>query len=430
MTKISSWGRLTRDEHRLAPVSPEHPAIPPGNLPGLPHGMGRSYGDVCLNPGNTLWMTRGLNRWISFDPDTGQLRCQAGTLLGDIQRVMSRRGWMLPVTPGTQFVTVGGAIANDVHGKNHHRVGTFGDHVVSLTLARTDRAPLRCGPAHHPEWFKATVGGLGLTGLITEATLQLRRAGPWLQTELIPFSDLETFFTLADESEAGWEYTVSWLDCLDRKGRGIFMRANPLEGGAPTFAAPQGKALSIPFTPPVSLVNGLSLKPFNTLYHFMQSRKAGPGVSHYLPFFYPLDALHDWNRMYGPRGFYQYQCVVPREAGEQAVSAMLERIARSGTGSFLAVLKTFGQQPPAGMLSFACPGITLALDFPNNGPRTISLFTELDAIVRDTGGRIYPAKDARMSASLFQQGYPLLAEFQTYRDPGIRSALSRRLMEN
>lgn len=432
MTRITSWGRLSNDAHHVLPLSADMAATArlDGPLPGLAFGMGRSYGDACLNPGHTLWSTQTMDRWLSFDPATGQLQCQAGTLLGDIQRAMSKRGWMLPVTPGTQFVTVGGAIANDVHGKNHHRLGTFGDHVKSLALARTDRDSITCGPAANADWYRATVGGLGLTGVITQATLQLRKvAGPWLRTDLVPFTSLDQFCQLADASEADWEYTVSWIDCLDRNGRGVFMRANHLAEGEPApCAVPRDGALSMPFTPPFSLVNGLSLKPFNRLYHFLQTRKAGPGVSHYRPFFYPLDNLREWNRMYGPKGFYQYQCVVPRDGGADAIRDMLAQIARSGEGSFLAVLKTFGDHPPVGMLSFAQPGITLALDFPNNGQRTLRLFDQLDAIVRTAQGRLYPAKDARMSASLFQASYPALPEFQTYRDPGISSAMSRRLI--
>ena len=428
MVAVSSWGRLASPEHELRLLS--DPARVAAQLrvsgPGLAHGLGRSYGDVGLNPGGVLWQATGLDKFIEFDGASGRLLCEAGVTLRDIQRMAFPRGWMLPVTPGTQFVTVGGAIANDVHGKNHHAAGTFGDHVRRLALLRTDGTRIECGPGLEPAWFAATVGGAGLTGVITQAELQLQRvAGPWLDTETIPYDSLDEFFRLADASEGTWEYTVSWIDCLSRRGRGIFLRANPALALARGEPAPRERRM--PFTPPVSLVNRLSLRVLNTAYYALNRYRAGPAVVHYGSFFYPLDNLHEWNRMYGPKGFYQYQCVVPRAAGA-AVGALLEAIAQGGDGSFLAVLKTFGGRSAPGMLSFARPGVTLALDFPNAGARTARLFERLDAIVREAGGRIYLAKDARMPRDLFEAGYPRLAEFQAYRDPGISSALSRRLM--
>jgi FAD/FMN-containing dehydrogenase len=393
---------------------------------GLPRGMGRSYGDVCLNPEGILWDITGLDRFIGLDRATGRLVCEPGVLLRDIQRLGSTHGWMLPVTPGTQMVTVGGAIANDVHGKNHHVAGTFGDHVLRMTVVRTDGSIIECGPDLNPDWFAATVGGLGLTGVIARAELQLERvAGPWLATETTPYADLSEFFALADAAEANWQYTVSWIDCLTGRGRGIFMAANP---SPDRREAPPARSRTMFMVPPFSLVNRLSLRPFNNLYFRLQKRHAGSGVAHYTSFFYPLDNLLEWNRMYGPRGFYQYQSVVPRELGLDAVAAMLREISRSGEGSFLAVLKTFGDRVPPGMLSFPRPGVTLALDFPNNGARTTALFERLDAIVREAGGRIYAAKDARMPRDLFESGYPRLPEFLPYRDPGIRSAMSQRLL--
>lgn len=431
MIPVSSWGRLTAQPHHVVALTDPgriKAALSAGPFPGLARGMGRSYGDVCLNPDGTLWSTTALDHLIAFDAGTGRLVCEAGVLLRDIQRLAIPRGWSLPVTPGTQMVTVGGAIANDVHGKNHHRCGTFGDHVRNITLIRTDGEIIHCGPAANPEWFAATVGGLGLTGVIAQAEIQLRPvAGPWLDTETIPFQDLDQFFQLSAESEADWEYTVSWIDCVaERSGRGLFMRGI---GTASTQRPPrEGRSLTIPIVPPVSLVNRLTLRPFNNAYYHLKSRPPHRTTAHYEAFFYPLDNLHEWNRMYGPKGFFQYQSVVPPESGRDAVQAMLKDIARSGEGSFLAVLKTFGDRTAAGMLSFPQSGVTLALDFPNNGARTAGLFERLDAIVREARGRIYPAKDARMPRDLFEAGYPRLGEFLTYRDPGISSALSRRLM--
>jgi FAD/FMN-containing dehydrogenase len=391
--------------------------------------MGRSYGDVCLNPGGTLWSTTGLDRFISFDEKTGLLSCEAGILLRDIQRLAVSRGWMLAVTPGTQMVTVGGAIANDVHGKNHHVLGSFGDHVKNIMLMRTDGQMIECGPQLRPDWFAATVGGLGLTGVITQAQIQLRRvASPWLKTQTTPFANLDEFFHLADDSETDWEHTVSWIDCLSASGRGLFMRANPADTVLRT--APIGHKHTMPFIPPISLVNKLTLRPFNLAYYYLKKSQASNTIEYYESFFYPLDNLLEWNRMYGPKGFFQYQSVVPRELRQDAVSAMLKEISRSGDGSFLATLKTFGNRQSVGMLSFPQPGVTLALDFPNQGDRTRKLFDNLDVIVREAGGRIYPAKDARMPRDLFESGYPLVPEFLKYRDPGISSGLSRRLMGN
>jgi FAD/FMN-containing dehydrogenase len=432
MKSISSWGRLSNNFHKVLALSDIDGAKDLINLQGsefgLPYGMGRSYGDVGLNPEGVLWLTSGLNHFIAFNEMTGLLQCEAGVLIRDIQRLLMPRGWMLPVTPGTQMVTVGGAIANDIHGKNHHARGSFGDHINHLKLARTDGQLIECGPNLNPEWFAATIGGLGLTGIILQAEIQLKRTvGPWLDTETIAYTNLTEFFNLADSSERDWEHTVSWIDCLSGSGKGIFMRANPSNCREPS---PIKGNRRMPFTPPISLVNQLSLKPFNFAYYQLQKFKSGKGVVHYEPFFYPLDKLLEWNRMYGPTGFFQYQSVIPREVGHDATQAMLHEIEKANEGSFLAVLKTFGDRESLGMLSFPQPGVTLALDFPNHGVRTLKLFERLDAIVKEAKGRIYPAKDARMPRELFEAGYPNLQEFQQYRDPRISSALSRRLMGN
>jgi FAD/FMN-containing dehydrogenase len=430
MRRISSWGRLSAPLHKVVPLMDRDRvgSVLAMHRPGISFGMGRSYGDVCLNPNGVLWSTRGLDRFIQFDELTGRLVCETGVLLRDIQQLTLPYGWMLPVTPGTQLVTVGGAIANDVHGKNHHGYGSFGDHVLSLKLNRTDGELIECGPRLQADWFAATVGGLGLTGVILEAEIQLRRVpGPWLDTEKIPYASLDEFFQLADDSEALWEHTVSWVDCLSKgKSRGLFMRANFTD--MDSARVPSTRALTFPWVPPISLVNRMTLRPFNTMYYHTNARRAGREIIHYESFFYPLDKLLEWNRMYGPKGFFQYQSVVPRGAGHEAIQAMLDVIATSGEGSFLAVLKTFGQRHSPGLLSFPQPGVTLALDFPNQGQKTLALFDRLDAIVREAGGRIYCAKNAYMSRDLFEAGYPRLNEFLTYRDPGISSGLSRRLM--
>lgn len=430
MRPISSWGRLSAFPHQIAPLSDVSKVgdIIAACKSGVAFGNGRSYGDSCLNPEGILWLTRDLDHLVAFDRETGLLRCEAGVLLRDIQTLVIPDGWMLPVTPGSQLVTIGGAIANDVHGKNHHLLGSFSDHLLRIKLIRTTGEVIECSPALNPDWFAATVGGIGLTGLIVEADIQLKRVpGPWLETETIPYSNLGAFFKCADDSEAGWEHTVSWIDCLAGSGgRGLFMRGNPVDDQ--TRPIPNPKKSRMPIVPPISLVNKLSLRPFNEAYYWLNKRKKGKQIVHYQPFFYPLDNLQDWNKMYGPKGFYQHQSVVPREVGQDAVAEMLKEIGRSGQGSFLAVLKTFGNRRSVGMLSFPQPGVTLALDFPNNGPKTTELLNRLDQIVSEAKGRIYLAKDARMSRELFESGYPRFKEFLKFRDPGISSAMSRRLL--
>jgi len=270
---------------------------------------------------------------------------------------------------------------------------------------------------------------MGLTALITEATLQLRPIqGPWIESENLPFADLTKFFDLANASENFWEHTVSWIDCLNVKGRGVFKRGNHV--GSQDRPQNQGRGIDVPFVPLVSLVNRISLRPFNWAYYRSQAYKREASLVNYETFFHPLDNVKNWNRMYGPRGFYQYQSVVPTSIGNEAVLAMLKAISAKGEGSFLAVLKTFGDRKPLGMMSFPMPGVTLALDFPNKGEKTLALMKSLDDIVRDSSGRIYAAKDSCMPRDLWESGYPQLAEFLKYRDPGISSAFSRRLMGN
>jgi FAD/FMN-containing dehydrogenase len=426
----TSWGRYPRAAQTVLAVHDRTRALPAFTGTALPHGNGRSYGDSCLNPGGSLLHARGLDRYLDFDPDTGRLRCEAGVTLAEILALVVPKGWFLPVTPGTQFVTVGGAIANDVHGKNHHRAGTFGHHVTAFELLRSDGSRRTCTPGDGSGLFEATVGGLGLTGLVTWAELTLRRVpGPWLATETIRFGGLDEFFALSRESEATHEYTVAWVDCLAAGaslGRGHFIRAGHA-AGPDKVPAPRRRAL--PFTPPFALVNRASLRVFNTLYYHRQRAARRQALEHYAPYFYPLDAIEGWNRMYGPRGFLQHQCVLPPAAAREGVAALLQEIARSGRGSFLAVLKEFGARPSPGLLSFPRPGTTLALDFPNAGPEVFALLDRLDRIVAQAGGAVYPAKDARMSGALFRSAFPAWETFAPFIDPRFSSGFWRRVME-
>lgn len=419
---VTSWGRLDLRPRSVEALS--RGAFPALGQTALVYGMGRSYGDSCLNDDGCLWLSAGLDRFLGFDPETGILDVEAGVTLGQIQATLRPMGWSLAVVPGTQFVTVGGAIANDVHGKNHHHMGSFCDHVVDLELWRTDGTRRVCGPGQ--DWFAATVGGLGLTGVILRARLQLRRSsGPWLDVETHPFRGLGEFFELA--STQTWENTVAWVDCLSGdEPNGLFMRANQAEDqtGRPAPPAPK----SVPFTPPISAINSVSLRAFNAAYLYFGRRNAGKKRVDYQRFHHPLDSVQGWNRLYGPKGFFQYQCVIPPSAQLEATKDLLRQIQRAGQGSFLVVLKTFGARAPVGMLSFAQEGVTLALDFPNRGEVTRKLLADLDQIVMQAGGRLYPAKDARMSAQMFRSGYPQLDAFLKFRDTGLASNLSRRLL--
>jgi len=425
-----SWGRIAPVFAHAAQAVWRN-ALPQVEGERLAYGLGRSYGDSCLLTGGTMIETRGLDRLISFNPETGLLVAEAGLSLDALLRFSVPRGWFLPVTPGTRYVTLGGAIANDIHGKNHHRAGTFGRHVKRLTLHRSDGRVLDLSPEENSALFAATVGGLGLTGLISVVALQLVPIQTaFIDAELIPFTSLPEFMTLSAESEAGFEHTVSWIDCAAGKqhaGRGIFIRGNHSPGEPRERVPHQAPRLSVPADFPEFCLNRHTVGAFNTLYFHRIGGSRKTVRQHYSPFFHPLDAVNGWSRIYGKRGFYQYQCVVPFDGGLEAMTDMLRRIAASGQASFLAVLKTFGDLPSPGLLSFPRPGITLALDFANRGESTLALFRELDAIVRSTHGAWYPAKDARMSPADFRASYPALDRFLPHVDPAFTSDFWKRM---
>jgi FAD/FMN-containing dehydrogenase len=434
-TSLESWGRYPRAEQKALPLFWSTETPPFHSLRGtvLPYGRGRSYGDVCLNDGGTLLTTARMDHFLAFDSDTGRLHCEAGVCLDQILDLIVPRGWFLPVTPGTKFITVAGAVANDIHGKNHHRMGTFGEHVCAFELLRSDGSRRVCSITQNPELFRVTIGGLGLTGLILSVEFQLKRIQtPFIMVENIKYRRLADFFALVQESEAAFEHTVAWVDCLasgKNLGRGIFMRGNtatPAEAGA-TRGSGSKRQLAFPFDAPNWLLNRLTVTSFNTLFYHKQLRERETRLVHYNPFFYPLDAILDWNRMYGRRGFFQYQFVAPMAAGESVVSRVLEKVSKSGAASFLAVIKTFGHRPQAGMLSFPRPGVTLAMDLANQGGRTLRLLDELDEIVLGNGGVLYPAKDARMSPQSFEASYPNWKEFAKFIDPQFSSSFWRRV---
>jgi FAD/FMN-containing dehydrogenase len=394
----------------------------------LAFGQGRSYGDCCLNDGGTLLTSGRLDRLIDFDQVNGVLRAECGITLDQILTFIVPRGWFLPVTPGTRFVSLGGAIANDVHGKNHHQAGTFGRFVTCLELLRSDGKRITCSRSQNPGLFAATIGGLGLTGLITWAEFQLKPvAGTGIDMESVKFGSLDEFALISAESDEGYEYTVAWLDCVASGrafGRGIFMRGNHSEASVPV---PRTRGISVPFEMPRGLLNYYSVRAFNwAYYHKTRSRKSRRLV-HYQPFFYPLDAIGDWNKIYGRKGFMQFQCVLPKEDGLHAVKELLRMVVVSGKASFLAVLKQFGSLTSPGILSFPRPGTTLCLDFPNQGQATSDLLHSLDSFVKENGGALYPAKDAVMPDDSFKQYFPRWKELLVQADPCFSSSFTRRV---
>ena len=439
MTLVSGWGRfpvVDSDVLRPRSFAAVGEAVSAGTVA---RGSGRAYGDAAIGAVRTVAMT-GFDRVRSFDPATGRIRLEAGVLLSDLIDTFGPRGFLPFVVPGTRFVTVGGAIAADVHGKNHHCEGGFGRYVDSLLLRTGQGEVIEASREQNSDAFFATVGGMGLTGIILEATMRLRRVETgWIRERVISASDLDAAMRAL---EAGNEatYSVAWIDCVSRGrdlGRSLIYlgehaSSEDLAQGADAFPAEKNSRLSVPIDLPSMVLNRTSIRAFNELYYRMGARRAGSShvVSLY-PYFFPLDSIGEWNRIYGKRGFLQHQCVIPEANARAALGEILDRVARRGDASFLAVLKKLGQGD--GILSFPLPGYTLALDFPVKGD-ILNFLDEIDRLVVDAGGRLYLAKDARQSRATFEAGYPALSRFKAIRkslDPGgvIRSKLSQRLFD-
>lgn len=436
---LSGWGRFPRfpvhverprDEAALAGALARGPLIARGN--------GRAYGDAALNACHTVDM-RGFDRMISFDATTGLLVAEAGVLLADIIAAFLPRGWFPLVTPGTKFVTLGGMIAADVHGKNHHRDGAMQASVAWFDLMGADGRVQRCDPGENADLFAHTFGAMGLTGIILRAGLRLRPVeSGWIRQETVAApglaSAMEVFEGAMDST-----YSVAWIDCMargDALGRSLVMlgehaRLEELDNrrrARPLAVGPRARH-RMPVDLPAALLNRHTLRAFNALYWWKGQRARGTRLIDWDSYFYPLDALRDWNRVYGRRGFAQFQCVLPLPAAGPGLRRLLHEIAAAGQGSFLAVLKRFGPQDSP--FSFPMEGYTLALDFPAN-PRTLDLMDLLDAITLDHGGRFYLAKDARMRAETLARADPRLPAFRAFRAEAARdrtfvSALSERL---
>ncbi|MGA8938413.1 MAG: FAD-binding oxidoreductase [Acidobacteriaceae bacterium] len=430
---FESWGRYPEYQAEMKQLhwQGDYPRAIDGVHHGaLAVGMGRSYGDVCLLKDGTLVQTTSMNRLLSFDPATGLLTAEAGITLAQILDFAVPRGYFLPVSPGTKYVTLGGAIANDIHGKNHHHAGTFGCHVTQFELVRSDGTRMHCSRSNNPSYFEATIGGMGLTGLIGWAQVRLKPVvSRMIDYQGIQFHGIDEFLDLTTQA-ANIEYTVSWVDVTSTGKnfcRGIFMQGDHSQVPAPL--KPSGKPkLTFPMELPGFALNGITVGAFNTLYFNKQMKQRVSALQDYEPFFYPLDKVLKWNRMYGKRGLLQFQYVIPWEHAREGTVAVLQAVATSGLASFLAVLKAFGDVPSPGMMSFPKPGITLALDFPIKPEKSFALFDRLAEMTNEFGGRLYPAKDARMTAAQFQAFYPQWERFARYKDPALTSGFWERVV--
>ncbi len=440
-TSLSSWGNypvvkttVLRPERYRDLFAIEGPFIP--------RGLGRSYGDAALLTNGNVVISERLDRILDFEPTTGLLRAEPGLSLEAILHHFVPRGWFLPVTPGTKFATLGGCVAADVHGKNHHHEGTLGAHIEEIELILADRTVRRCSPKYDSDLFWATVGGMGLTGTISEVALRLQPIeSSYIIARHYPATDLANAMSLLSEGGADDKYSVAWIDCLasgSDLGRSIVILGHhakqnelpPKLQNAP-LQLPNTRQYTVPISLPFSFVNSFSVRLFNALYYRVQSSKNGLEVMSYDSFFYPLDAIGQWNRIYGKKGFIQYQFVLPTEQAHEGLKAILERLAKSQRASFLAVLKRFGEQGK-GLLSFPRAGFTLALDIAVSDEDLFPFLDQLDEMVLHYGGRVYLAKDARLNADRFKAMYPNYELFQAIKkqvDPTglIRSDLSKRL---
>lgn len=396
----------------------------------IARGNGRCYGDAALS--ENIFSTKRLNKFISFDRLNGIIECESGVLLSDVLEVIVPQGYFLFVTPGTKFITVGGAIASDVHGKNHHAEGCFSEYVIEFSLMNEKGEILTCSKTENADKFWSTIGGMGLTGIILSAKFKLKNIeSSYIRQESIKAENLDEIFKLFDESES-WTYNVAWIDCLQKDknlGRSIMMRGEhafkhelPKKLQDNPLLVKKNTSPSIPFYFPNFVLNNLTVKLFNFLYYSKQTKKEVKNFVHYESFFYPLDIVNDWNRIYGKSGFIQYQMVIPKERGKEGMKRILETIAKSGNGSFLAVLKLFGKDNPEAYNSFPMEGYTLALDFKVN-KKLKKLVAQLDNIVEEFGGRIYLTKDSMSKSSLTNY-------LQNVQNPKFISMQQKRIQNN
>ncbi len=432
--RVAGWGNIARPGHEVFAedlVLASRDAV-------LFRGLGRSYGDASLPPPGSpvVIATPRADRLLAFDPRTGILRAEAGVSLAELNRLFLPRGWFVPVTPGTQYVTLGGMVAADVHGKNHHVDGCFGRHVTRLRMRTGDGRVLDCSPETEPDLFRATIGGMGLTGHVIEVEVRMRSVpSPWIVRETVRVPNIDGFVDALQNAATRWPYTVGWIDCLTRGeelGRGVLITgrfAEPAE--APTSRHVPRKVRDLPFNLPSFVLSHSSVRLFNAFLFRSHTTSWRRDVVTADRFFYPLDSIGRWNRMYGARGFTQYQCVLPAANARAAARRFLDRLTASGAASFLCVIKDCGPQGD-GILSFPMRGTSIAVDIPMRDG-TQALVDALNELVIAEGGRIYLAKDLLTRPEHFRAMEPRLAEFDAVRrryDPRrtIRSALSIRLL--
>lgn len=417
---ITNWGKYPeRSVDWWAPTHVESLVHFPGSAGWIARGMGRCYGDSAL--AEHVLSTLQLRHFLDFNPENGLLVCEAGVTFDAILKTFVPQGFFLPVTPGTKFVTAGGALASDVHGKNHHVAGTFSDHVVWFDLQVADGRVLRCSRTENQQLFQLTCGGMGLTGLILRLAFYLKPVpSAYIRQTTLAARNLQEVMDLFEVHQACTN-SVAWIDCLQKGkslGRSLLMLG---EFAAPDqlttsqaktpFAVHAPPKWTVPFDFPSFVLNPFSVKAFNFLFYHKQFSKQSIQTLHYEPFYYPLDAIHHWNRIYGKNGFTQYQFVLPKAASREGLTEILSRIGQRNMGSFLSVLKLFGPQDPQ-YLRFPMEGYTLALDFKIT-PGLWSFLDELDQLVLAYGGRLYLTKDVRMSADFFHQTYPQVEDFKT-----------------
>lgn len=420
---LSGWGRFPEQHCQVAAPRSEadlRALLGKGAL--IARGNGRAYGDSAYNPRQTVLMHH-FNRMLAFDATSGQLTVEAGVILGDVVAAMLPRGWFPPVTPGTKFVTIGGMIAADVHGKNHHKYGTFGGFVDWIDVMQADGTVRRASPSCEPDLFYWTIGGMGLTGVILRAAFRMIPVpSAWIRQTLVPASGLDATMAAFDAAQ-DVTYSVAWIDCLSSgaaMGRSLLMLGEhasttdlPPDKAASPYATPRKRKLSVPFDAPGFALNRLTVRAFNALYYRKGVFAAGESLIDWDSYFYPLDAILGWNRIYGRKGFAQFQCALPLPAARDGLRALLQAISASGQGSFLSVIKRFG--PQDSRISFPMQGYTLALDFPVT-PKTLALLERLDSITLAHGGRFYLAKDSRMRPETLRASDPRMAAFRAQRE--------------
>lgn len=429
MKSYASWGNLQSPSH--IPVIPGNQLNSLDNLKSenyVVYGNGRSYGDVCLNADSGLIDTKYLDRFIGFNESNDLVSCQAGMRLNDLLKFLVPRHKFVNVSPGTAYVSIGGMIANDVHGKNHHVVGSFGNHIESLQLLRSDVGVITCSKQENSDLFYATIGGLGLTGMILSATLRLKKIkSACIDTKSIATHGITEMIELFNKPETDFEYTVAWLDLHSKQLNGIFSYGRHSDDSQPCGKLQEPK--KVKFTAPDWLLNRHTNSLFNQLY-FAKNSRFSASKQIYQTFFYPLDKLEDWNLLYGKRGFYQYQFVVPDSNFKEVFIELLTIMRKYQQLSYLTVLKKFGDIPSLGLMSFPRSGYTLAMDFPNSGASTLKMFEEFDEVIFSAGGALYPAKDARMSTTAFVKSFPKLEKFLNFWDKKFNSNFWRRVMVN